>query len=644
MSINPTPSGSTTPSSPTDYLGMIGGLTGLPFDPNTVINSLLAADQIPIQNLQTQITNIHTNESIYKSIGTDVSSFQSIAFNLTLQSTIQANAATSSNTNALSATASPTAQAGSYSIAVTSLATATAATSTSPLGQTIDSLASSTPLSGLNLSGTPTPGTFSVVIDGAVKTITVDPTKPLIDAPPATPPQGALSQLQAAINTGIQGSDPGASATVSVSGDKVRISLSGGTGSHTMSFGAAGDSSNFLALMNLFTVQGAMAGSGSTLSSSANVGVAQPTKTLASASLATALSGPPGTTGSPSGAFSINGVSISWDAGVDSLNSIIGRINSSGAGVTAQYNSVSDQVVLTSNTTGQTAMNLVDSSGNLLTALHLAPGATTAQKLGANASITINGTTTVTSISNTITNAAPGLTLTANAVTAPGSPATVTVGPDVTNITKQVQSFVDAANKVLGDINLTQQKDPTSGTYSQLLGDPTLNGIKSQILTMLTGQLTTAGTYQSLQDIGITTGAVGSTPGTTTTLQLDTTKLSAALAANPAQVAALFNGTGGVNGFQGVAQQLNTYMQQQTNPTQGPFAQFQSTGDAEVTSLQAQIANLNTMIANQRQALVTQFTAMSTALLSLSSQSSIFANMVGAPPSSSSSSSSSSGH
>src|SRR5579862_8252601 len=110
MSNNPGTSVSGTSSTPSlDYLGLLGGLSPLPFDPNTVINALLAADQQPITNLQTQITNIQTDESIYKNIGNDVASLQSIAFNLTLQSTAQANTATSSNTAEVTATAGPTA-------------------------------------------------------------------------------------------------------------------------------------------------------------------------------------------------------------------------------------------------------------------------------------------------------------------------------------------------------------------------------------------------------------------------------------------------------------------------------------------------------------------------------------------------------
>lgn len=632
---------STSGTSSLDYLGLLGGLSPLPFDPNTVINGLLAADQQPITNLQTQITNIQTDENIYKSIGNDMTSLQSIAFNLTLQSTTQANTATSSNTSEVTATAGPTAQAGTYTVAVNALATSTTAASTAAIGLPIDGAASTTPLSSLNLSSAPTAGTFSVVVDGTVQTITVDPNQPLLDAPGTTPPQGALSQLQATIAAGLN--DPSATVNVGVSGDKVNISISGASTTHTISFGASADTSNFLSAMNLATAQGTTSPSGAlTLTSSADVGVAQPNATLTSAGLATALTGPADpSSGAATGTFTINGVSIAWNAGTDSLSSIINRINSSAAGVTAQYNSVTDSLVLTNKATGQTAMSLADTSGNFLAAMNLAPDTTRAQQLGTNASITVNGTT-VTSTSNTFTSAAPGLSITAAAVTPSGTPATLTVGPDVTGITTQVQSFVTAVNKVLGDINLTQQKDPTSGQYSQLLGDPTLTGIQNTLLTMITSQVTTSGAYQSLQDIGITTGAVGSLPGTTNSLTLDTAKLTAALTANPQQVAALFNGTTANNGFQGIAQQLNSYLNQQINPVTGVFAEYQSTGDSEIQSMQSQITFLNDMLAQQRQTLTAQFSAMSTALSGLASQSTLFSALGNTMSSTTSSTSSSS--
>jgi flagellar hook-associated protein 2 len=397
--------------------------------------------------------------------------------------------------------------------------------------------------------------------------------------------------------------------------------------------------------MNLSTANAAVtAGGAATMNSSAVVGVAQTGALLTQANLATGLN-------NPTGSFTVNGVSISWNAGQDSINSVIGRINSSSAGVTASYNATTDQLQFTNTATGQGAMALQDVSGNFLAAMNLAPGTTNAQVLGQNAALSINGGATISSASNTITNAIPGLSINALALTS-GTPATLTVGPDVTGITKNVQTFVTAANKLLTDINTTQQKDPTTGTYSFLLGDFTLTGLANSVLNMITGQVAGSGTYQSLQDLGITTGAVGSHPGTTNGLTLDASKLSAALTANPSQVAALFAGTVAVNGFQGVGHTLNTYLNQQTNAVNGPFALEQNTGDTQIKQYQARIASIQDQINQQRQILINEFSAMTTALGSLNAQSAALASLgisitsanLSGGTSSSSTSSSSSGH
>jgi flagellar hook-associated protein 2 len=624
MSNNSTIGSSTTSgTTPVDYLGSLGSLTGLPFDPNTLVNGLLQADQIPITNLQTQIKNIQTNESIYKSIGTDVNALGSLAFNLTLQSNVQANAATSSNATGATATAGPSAVAGSYTVLVNSLATPTVATSQTPLGAAIDP---SKTLSALNLNGMLTAGNFSLVVDGKfLQPIAVDPSQTL---------QSVLSHMQSTI-AGAVGVDSSA-VSVTMSNNKLQVSLAtGAAASHAIIFGAGGDTSNFLSLMNLSTVQGTVAPGGA-LTSSTGVGVVQPAQLLNAAALATPLTSTTNDgAGNLTGSFAVNGVSIAWNAGTDSVNDVIGRINSSSAGVTAQYNSATDALVLTNKTTGQAAMNLQDTTGNFLQAMNLQPDTTGAQALGTSASLTLNGKTTVTSPTNTFSNVVPGLSITA---LTQGQTAALTVGPDTTGVTKQVQAFVDGVNKVLGDINLTQQKDPTSGTYSSLLGDPVLNSLKDRLITTITGALTSSGSYQSLQDIGVTTGIVGSAAGTTSTLHLDTTKLAAALTANPSAVANLFTGTKAVNGFDGVAQQLNTYLLQQSNPFTGPFGQYQSSGDARVKTIQTQITALQAAMANHRKILTTQFTAMSNALSMLNNQAAIFASS-GASSSSSSSSS-----
>ena len=81
------------------------------------------------------------------------------------------------------------------------------------------------------------------------------------------------------------------------------------------------------------------------------------------------------TRGSPpppnaTGTFTINGVSLSYDASVDTIDSIVGKINGSAANVTASYDAVSDQITLTSKQTGAQSISVADDGGgNLMAAL-----------------------------------------------------------------------------------------------------------------------------------------------------------------------------------------------------------------------------------------------------------------------------------
>jgi len=50
-----------------------------------------------------------------------------------------------------------------------------------------------------------------------------------------------------------------------------------------------------------------------------------------------------GLDGSGNGAFTINGVSIGYNATSDTIGGLINRINKSGAGVTANYDSANDR-------------------------------------------------------------------------------------------------------------------------------------------------------------------------------------------------------------------------------------------------------------------------------------------------------------
>jgi flagellar hook-associated protein 2 len=137
-----------------------------------------------------------------------------------------------------------------------------------------------------------------------------------------------------------------------------------------------------------YTVNVTQLASATIAKSSATLGGAiDPDATLDSSGLSTELT---------EGTFSINGVTFTLDPTTQSLNDVIGEINSSSAGVTATYDSGTDTITFTNSAVGDTNMinfSTADEEGesNFLEALNVT-GATQLSNL--------EGTTYVTSTRN----------------------------------------------------------------------------------------------------------------------------------------------------------------------------------------------------------------------------------------------------
>ena len=159
--------------------------------------------------------------------------------------------------------------------------------------------------------------------------------------------------------------------------------------------GAVNDSSNFLQAMQL-------ANNGTNTVTSANpLGAVALNMPLAQANLSTAITA---VDGSGNGSFTINGVSIAYNINTDSLATVMKRINASSAGVTASYNSATNNVVLTNNSTGDIGLGANDVATSGQVGLLGALGLTSASTLqhGQNALFTVNGGAAISSASNTL--------------------------------------------------------------------------------------------------------------------------------------------------------------------------------------------------------------------------------------------------
>jgi flagellar hook-associated protein 2 len=221
----------------------------------------------------------------------------------------------------------------------------------------------------------------------------------------------------------------------------------------------------------------------------------------------------------------------------------------------------------------------------------------------------------VTSTTNAISGAIEGVTLNL-ATAAPGVTQTVTIGLDTKAAADRIKKFVTDFNSTANTLASLRRYNPATREAAPLLGDALLRGVEGDVRRQIATP--TAGAdpqFATLAAVGITTTKEG-------TLQLDETKLIAALGADFDAVGKLFGSA------DGVAARLDAALDR-------------------VLGADAQLATRTTNLQNQRRRLEddraaldrrmeavetryrAQFTALDTALAGLQSTSSFLAQQLG---------------
>jgi flagellar hook-associated protein 2 len=198
-------------------------------------------------------------------------------------------------------------------------------------------------------------------------------------------------------------------------------------------------------------------------------------------------------------------------------------------------------MVFAARSTGSVSIGFQDVTGNFLAAA----GATTAtQALGKNALYRISsvaGGAQQSSAANTITGVVTGVELALQQASA--DPVTVTIGQDVNTAVSAVKDFVDMYNFTMSLLREQTKGDPKGQEQGVLNTDTTFANLEAAMRRMLVGQPTgMTGTYQTLRDIGVSFGAVGTAPGSANTLTVDQATLRQALTGNPEAVTTLLSG------------------------------------------------------------------------------------------------------
>ncbi len=274
--------------------------------------------------------------------------------------------------------------------------------------------------------------------------------------------------------------------------------------------------------------------------------------------------------------FTLNGgAEISVDLDADTIDTLVGKINDAGAGVTAFFDKNLSRMFISSNATGAGAgidFDDVSNAAELFGALNLGEDPFAAVK-GTNAEFELNGTSLAME-SNQFTIAGVQYTLTGVSA---GETVSVTVSRDTEEIFQSIKTFVELYNTTIDQINgkLTEKKDKNylpltdeereklsadqqekweeKAKAGLLRNDSLLDGIVGGMRSALTSSVpgATKG-YNILAAIGVTTGDYYERGH----LHIDEARLKEAITADPDAVMDLFTRVSEEDGERGLASRL----------------------------------------------------------------------------------------
>ena len=525
-----------------------------------MVTSLIAAESGPQTAQYTaQSTKVGADLTALGTLKNALYSFQTSVQTLQSLSTFQANTATSSNTAAFTATADGTSVPNSYQVGVTQLAKA--AQMSSSFYSNASALVGAGSLS-LNLG--------TAYVNGATLSSSAPPltsTDMGINGYPITavtvlgntPQQNVIASINAStVSTGVIAVDNGSGG----------ISLSNSLSTNTAAISITGNPATVLAETGLTT----------------------------------------GTTTAAHQAFTVN-----TDA-TTTLSSLVAAINnaSGNPGITASIINVDAgaQLLLTSNTMGAAntiGVQATPSSGSNLSSLNTL----TTVQAPSNAIITLNGQQ-VTRQSNSFSDVVPGVTFSLTAPTT--STASLAIAANPATATSNVNSFITAYNSLVGTMNNLSNYNATTGTASQLFGDPMMMGIKNQLLHALNASISGISGFSTLAEIGVTPDHSGA-------LSLNSVVFNQAMAANPTGVANLFASS------TGIAAQFDVVLNNQLGFT-GTIATRVNSDNTQLTSIANQQTTFNAQMSALQAQYLKQFNAMDSIVGNLQNTSNSLTSML----------------
>jgi flagellar hook-associated protein 2 len=277
------------------------------------------------------------------------------------------------------------------------------------------------------------------------------------------------------------------------------------------------------------------------------------------------------------------------------LDGIAKAINAANAGVTANVvvDTKGARLSILSSTTGAAGEVAL---GNNTTGLTFTEGIQ-----GKDASLTVDGIP-ISSNSNHVAGVLPGLTLNLSGAD-PNSTISLGVTPDAGQSAAAIQSFVTAYNSAIQQVNAQFVYDPITKFSQPLQGDTSLTIVQQQLYSAIS--YTTPGQnngIDSLAKLGITANNDG-------TLTVDSSKLNAAIAAQPSDVQNFFQ-----TASTGFAQKFNTALTSMTDPTTGGLQVELNGINTTLSGLANQISDFESRMSTVQTDLLNQYSTINATL------------------------------
>jgi flagellar hook-associated protein 2 len=619
---------SSTSSTSSGTLNMLGIGTGT--DLAAVVDQLMKIEALGQDRIKKNVTTKQSLVNVYQQLNAKFSTLKTSSEGLNLPSSWQAKAATSSSTN-VTASATSAAISGSLAFVVKNLATSQTLASTGTVATTDAVVGSGKFLLGVggaiglgNVVGTGlADGAHTIKVTTASTgasqsggsplgaTVTLSGTE-TIDANVNGVAKSfnlqagtyTATQLNDMITTATGGTVKAATnnngslkLTTADEGSAASLQITGGTGLAALGLTATGTSNGTNGVVEVDGVSNVV------------------TNIKADGSNSVVLNGSGGTvTASFNGGLRVGSADYkSIDLGDGKLSTVVSNINSAGMGVTASAVQVAPgqyKMQLQSATTGTAGQ--ISSSLSSLGAL----GNFSAVSEGRDATIQVGtgaGAYSITSSSNTVSGALPGVTLTLTKAD-PDTTVTVNVGGDVETLATRVGNMVSSANDALKFIRDNSTYDPKTGASGWLLGNSTTRQVQQGIYSAMQSTL---GAGLIPADVGITINKDG-------TFAFDTAKFKSAYAKDSEKVASLFveGGTKGsvTNTAPGLAEKMNAFTKRATDSIDGTITVAIKGENKTIEDLNKQISAWDVRLETRRKNMLAMFSAMDTAVANFRSQ------------------------